>query len=88
MTSKFIVTGKVHGVGYRAFAQRLGLTHDLEGEVWNTRDGSVEMVVSGCPESIDQFAAKLAFGPGRVERVMRQEYAGPVPQGFEIGDTR
>jgi acylphosphatase len=61
--SRFFVTGRVQGVGFRFFAvgeaERLGLS----GHVRNLRDGRVEAYAIGTPEQLAQFRARLEKGP-------------------------
>ena len=61
--SRFFVTGRVQGVGFRFFAvgeaERLGLS----GYVRNLRDGRVEAYAIGTPEQLAQFRARLEKGP-------------------------
>lgn len=58
-----VVSGRVHGVNYRAAtqsqAQRLGLT----GWVRNRPDGSVEVMAEGPRVALEQLAAFLHRGP-------------------------
>ena len=67
-----LVLGKVQGVFYRVSAmgeaQRLGLV----GTVQNLPDGSVESVVEGSEEAVDEFAAWCRQGPpgARVDEVV------------------
>jgi len=70
----FIVTGRVQGVGFRAYtirhAQKLGVV----GWCRNTRDGkSVEGVAQGETDTLTAFKAILRKGPGQVERVKEDE---------------
>lgn len=63
LTRHFSITGVVQGVGYRAGfaaeAQRLGLV----GWVRNRRDGSVEAVVCGNADTLDQLTEWAWQGP-------------------------
>ena len=43
----FIVSGRVQGVGFRAWAQKKADEFNLSGWVRNLSDGSVEIMVSG-----------------------------------------
>jgi acylphosphatase len=72
--ARWIVSGRVQGVGYRWFvfraAQRLGLV----GWVRNLADGRVEVCALGDPASLATLEADLLTGPrlavvDRVEKV-------------------
>lgn len=69
---RFIVSGRVQGVGYRYFAQDAARREGLHGYVLNRDDGSVEAVAEGDAESIERFERALRRGPSRsrVEHVM------------------
>lgn len=86
MTRKFIVSGRVQGVGFRAFVLRLAREHGLVGEVWNTRAGNVEIVATG--DDLEAFQRALSSGPGRVERVHVEPAQETDAIEFTIGSTR
>jgi acylphosphatase len=84
---KFLITGEVHGVGYRFFAEVLARDHHISGTVKNLRDGGVEIFAQGTAADLDAFAVRLPEGPpfSVVENVQRSEM--PVRDGltgFEI----
>jgi acylphosphatase len=60
---RYLVSGRVQGVGFRFFAQheaeRLGVT----GYVQNLPDGRVEVLASGSREQLAQFRSQLEKGP-------------------------
>jgi acylphosphatase len=58
-----VVQGRVQGVGYRAFVQREAARHCVEGWVRNCRDGTVEALLKGEAEVIDDMIAALRRGP-------------------------
>jgi acylphosphatase len=60
---RFIVKGRVQGVGYRFFAIRAANRLGVVGRVRNLSDGSVEAVAEGTPEAVDEFRAELWRGP-------------------------
>jgi acylphosphatase len=82
--ARFLVSGRVQGVFFRAStreqAQRLG----LRGHACNLADGRVEVVAEGDAQALDLLEAWLHQGPplAQVERVEREPYAGDVGAGF------
>jgi acylphosphatase len=85
----FSIAGRVQGVGFRAFVADQAQSMDIDGEVWNTRDGRVEVLAQHVTEdSIRQFEVILWRGPGRVDNVARTQADSPVEPGFRIGPTR
>lgn len=85
--ARFIVRGRVQGVGFRAFVQREAERLELRGEVWNRRDGGVELIAWGT--GVSELEARLSMGPGRVASVERQSTQSDLmPDAFSIGPTR
>lgn len=65
------ISGRVQGVGYRAFAARAGRALNLRGGARNLDDGRVEVVASGAVHALERLEAALGEGPSlaRVSRV-------------------
>jgi acylphosphatase len=87
VTVRFLVTGRVQGVFFRAStkaeADRLGLS----GYARNLPDGRVEVIAAGSGAAIDALATWLGEGPplSKVERVERTAADGiHVSDGFGI----
>jgi len=83
---RFIVSGRVQGVGFRYFALDAARRDGLHGYVTNHDDGTVEAVAEGEADAVERFERALRRGPSRsrVEQV-RVEDTTPGPQaGFEI----
>jgi acylphosphatase len=57
------VRGRVQGVGYRVFVADTAQNHDLAGWVRNRRDGSVEAVLAGPEEVVEEVIESLRRGP-------------------------
>jgi acylphosphatase len=57
------ITGRVQGVGFRAFIRRTAEQFGLEGWVRNRLDGSVEIMVIGDPDVIDRLIDASNAGP-------------------------
>ncbi len=62
---RFLVSGFVQGVAFRAFAQSEARALALTGFVRNLEDGRVEAVACGPQETLRQFEVRLAHGPPR-----------------------
>jgi acylphosphatase len=81
------VHGRVQGVGFRYFVQRAGDRLGLTGNVRNRPDDTVEIVVAGDAELIEEFLKEVTKGPplSRVERLEIEDIA-PVEKfrGFHI----
>jgi acylphosphatase len=60
---KFLIGGKVQGVGYRFFAQRAAARYQVTGYVRNLPDGRVEAFAEGTLESVEALKNDLATGP-------------------------
>lgn len=58
-----LVSGRVQGVGYRAFAARVAAQRTLVGGVRNLDDGRVELDVEGVKDLIEGLVAELHVGP-------------------------
>ncbi len=84
---RFIVTGKVQGVFFRASTREQALQLGLRGLARNLADGRVEVVAAGEPDAIERLEAWLQRGPrlARVEHVERSNAdEGIVGDGFTI----
>ncbi len=65
---KFLVKGKVQGVGFRFHTAHEGLKLGLTGYARNQADGSVEVLACGDESQIKVLADWLMIGP-RLSRV-------------------
>ena len=84
-----IVRGRVQGVGFRAHTRWVARELGIAGEVWNRRDGSVELVAQHAdPAILSELAARLRFGPGRVDAVDVMDNPEIAASSFEVGHTR
>ena len=83
---RYVVSGRVQGVGFRYFAQATAFRDGLHGWVRNLPDGRVEAAAEGEADALDRFEQALRHGPpgARVERV---EIEHTVPDGRDTGFT-
>ncbi|QOZ33911.1 acylphosphatase [Bradyrhizobium sp. CCBAU 53421] len=65
------ISGRVQGVGYRAWVDEQANSRGLEGWVRNRRDGSVEAVFAGPDDVVADMIAACRRGPfsARVDSV-------------------
>jgi len=60
---RFVISGRVQGVGYRAFAQHAAREIGVTGWARNLDDGDVEVHANGSPQQLDDFEGRLRQGP-------------------------
>jgi acylphosphatase len=60
---RFVVTGRVQGVGFRWFVKAEARPLGLTGWVRNREDGAVEGEVEGRDDAVDAFVPCLEEGP-------------------------
>ncbi len=83
---RFVVKGRVQGVGYRWWAQNWASQIGVSGWVRNCDDGSVEVYACGSPEQLDEFSMRLRQGPRFADVRHVEEEEAPLLQssGFSI----
>ncbi len=84
---RYLVSGRVQGVGYRYFAADAARREGLSGSVRNLADGRVEAVADGDAESLERFERALRRGPSRarVEHVIVEDTEPPAHRlGFVV----
>ena len=89
MTTRFVVSGVVQGVGFRWFVARHARALGLSGYARNLPDGRVEVVADGADDTaLSGLEERLRAGPAhaRVEEVRREDrITADVPPGsFDI----
>jgi acylphosphatase len=85
---RFLVRGRVQGVGFRWFVLREAETLHLRGFARNLHDGSLEVVAAGSEAALAQLGQVLARGPAmaRVERVDASDFPHEetLPKDFDV----
>ena len=78
------ITGRVQGVGYRAWALQMASRLGLRGWVRNRSDGSVEAVIIGEEDAVDRMIEACREGPyaARVADVEVSDAADDGSVGF------
>jgi acylphosphatase len=77
---RYVVRGRVQGVGFRFFVEREAHMLGIAGWVRNNPDGTVEVLAMGTPEQLMGLRGRLRAGPraARVDAVDESE-ARPIP---------
>jgi acylphosphatase len=72
---RVIVSGRVQGVGYRAWVEETAAAKGLDGWVRNRRDGTVEAVFAGSDAAVTDMITACHRGPSpaRVTAVATHE---------------
>lgn len=83
---RFLVEGRVQGVGYRWFVRETAARLGLTGWTRNLEDGTVEIEAEGAAQALEAFAGELRTG-NALARISSLRSARIEPQGdksFEI----
>ena len=78
MARRFLVRGRVQGVGFRWFVEREAHMLGIAGWVRNNHDGSVEVLAQGTRDQLAGLHGRLREGP-RAARVDAVEVADAPP---------
>jgi acylphosphatase len=83
---RYVVSGRVQGVGYRYFVLRQADVLGVSGYARNRADGAVEVVAEGKDAALADFEARLREGPAfaEVANVEREAIAERGSGGFHI----
>jgi acylphosphatase len=87
LSRRYLVNGRVQGVGFRFFAEEAAACEGLHGWVQNLPDGRVEITAEGDAEALERFERRIRQGPrgARVEDVEIDEQAATGRNtGFHI----
>jgi acylphosphatase len=86
---RFLVQGRVQGVGYRYFVSREAHALAVAGWVRNLSDGRVEVVASGEDTVLEILAGRLWEGPplARVSNIEASDADAPETAGFRVLPT-
>jgi acylphosphatase len=81
---RFVVSGRVTGVGFRYFTQAVARREGLTGVVRNLPDGRVEAIAEGDEPSVTRLEVAVRRGPSRA-RVEHVEIDELPPTGGYVG---
>jgi acylphosphatase len=78
IAKRFLVRGRVQGVGFRWFVEREACLLQVAGWVRNNPDGAVEVLAQGTREQLAGLHSRLREGP-RASRVDNVEVTDAEP---------
>jgi acylphosphatase len=86
---RYLVSGRVQGVGYRYFVTREAKALGVSGWVRNLADGRVEALVAGDETVLHAFEGRLWQGPphARVSTLDSEAAEAPDRPGFHVLPT-
>jgi acylphosphatase len=83
---RFLISGRVQGVGFRYFVEEAASREGVHGWVQNLPDGRVEAAAEGEAAAVERFERAVRHGP-RGARVDAVEVDAEAPTGRESGFT-
>ena len=84
---RYLVSGRVQGVGFRYFTESAAAHAGVDGWVRNLPDGRVEISAEGEPDALERFEREIRQGPrgARVDDVdVQSGVSGGRTTGFTI----
>jgi acylphosphatase len=84
VSRRYLVDGRVQGVGFRYFTEAAASREGVSGWVKNLPDGRVEILAEGEAEAVERFERKVRHGPPGA-RVKDVEVEDMPPTGAVIG---
>jgi acylphosphatase len=83
---RYLIAGRVQGVGFRFFTAEAAAHEGVDGWVRNLPDRRVEVAAEGDADAVDRFERRLRHGPpgARVDAVDVTENVPSGASGFTI----
>ena len=78
---RYLISGRVQGVGFRYFAEAAASREGVHGWVRNLPDGRVEAAAEGEAEAVQRFERSIRHGP-RGARVDDVDVYDDLPAGL------
>jgi acylphosphatase len=86
LARQYVVHGRVQGVGFRYFVERMAGELGCRGYVRNRANGTVEVYAMGSFSKLQRLGEKLRQGPSlaRVDQVEELEAVPEPVEGFQV----
>ena len=85
---RYIVSGRVQGVFFRASTASVAHRLGLRGRATNLRDGNVLVIAVGPPAGVEELGRWLTVGPPSAQVTHVEENAEPPEQWRHLPDFR
>ena len=84
MVNRYLIKGRVQGVGFRWFVHREAAALNLRGWVRNTEDGHVEVVAAGEEQDLAELGKAMQEGSrgSRVDAVLVHQLVETEAEGL------
>ena len=76
MKKHLVISGKVQGIGFRYWLQRLAIEKNICGWVKNKTSGNVEVLIVGEEKKVQELIKLCEMGPGsaKIDYVQINDY--------------
>jgi acylphosphatase len=83
-SKRLVISGRVQGVGYRAWMMEQAAALGIDGWVRNRADGAVEALISGTADAVEELARACRRGPrlAQVDAIVEEIADPPETPGF------
>jgi acylphosphatase len=81
---RFLVSGRVQGVGFRAFVVHRAQEREIAGFTRNLPDGRVEVIAQGSARDVREIESVLRRGPA-LSRVDEVQVLPATPETGRVG---
>ena len=80
LARRYLVRGRVQGVGFRYFTQAAAVRAGVRGWVRNNPDGTVEIAAAGESDALERLEQEIRRGPpgARVDQVAMSDDPAPA----------
>jgi len=83
---RLIISGRVQGVGFRSWMAAEAAVNGVDGWVRNRADGTVEALISGTADAVEELARACRRGPrfAQVDSIIEEKADPPEEPGFHL----
>ncbi len=83
IAKRYLISGRVQGVGYRFFAEREANRLSIRGYVKNLPNGDVEAYAIGTENALSEFKRRLKEGPRGAYVTRVEETEQPIDRDYD-----